>query len=554
MKYTFSYQEPHHHFITIDVEIDTKEKNSIILQLPSWRPGRYELGNFAKNVRDFSAYSLEGKTLNSSKITIDSWKVDCKDVDNINVQYLYYAAELNAGSTFLDDNQMYVNPVNCCIYNPEDLESKRIIEIIYKKEEYKVATSLKKISKGIYEAKDFHELADSPFIVSDSLQHKKYEVKDIPFNIWFQGEVKPDWEKLIKDFYKFTEYQIKVFGGFPVDEFHFIFQITPYKHYHGVEHQKSTVIALGPSYSIFKALYKELLGVSSHELYHAWNVKAIRPNGLFPYDYKKENYTRSGYITEGVTTYMGDLTLYESGVFSINRYKKELEQYLKKHFHNGARNHYSVASSSFDTWLDGYEQGIPSRKTSIYTEGALIAFVCDMRIRKETNGKYTLHDVMRKLYHKTNKEKGYSEEQYKELLEELSGVSFDDIYNDIVYGTSKFTPYINKALKYKNWQLNITNSKKETENYGLKLEPKHGAMIVMDVLENSAAYNAGLIRKDKIYAINNYPLDENLSEWLVYFKKNSIVLTVKREGVIINVKLPKKNGMRYFDYKLTLNI
>ena len=285
-------------------------------------------------------------------------------------------------------------------------------------------------------------------------------------------------------------------------------------------------------------------------MYHTWNVKAIRPDGLFPYDYKQENYTRSGYVTEGVTTYMGDLILFESGVFDTAQYHKEVEAYLTRHFHNGARNHYSVAESSFDTWLDGYEKGIPSRKTSIYVEGALTAMVCDMRIREASNGKYTLHDAMRKLYEQTNQEKGYSEEQYKNILEEFAGVSFDDIFNDLIYGTNKFSPYINKALKYQGVQFDIINSKNEAENFGLKLSEKHGTMVVLDVLENSTAYNTGIVRDDKIYAINNFPLEGNLSEWLHYLKGNPIKLSLKREGVLITVELPAKNGMRYFKYKL----
>ena len=122
MKYTFSYLQPHHHFITIDVEVDTSKKENLLLQLPAWRPGRYELGNFAKNVRDFKAFTVNGVELTCNKVTIDSWRVECKNEDLVNIQYLYYASELNAGSTFLDDNQLYVNPVNCCIYDPSDLD------------------------------------------------------------------------------------------------------------------------------------------------------------------------------------------------------------------------------------------------------------------------------------------------------------------------------------------------------------------------------------------------------------------------------------------------
>ena len=137
---------------------------------------------------------------------------------------------------------------------------------------------------------------------------------------------------------------------------------------------------LGPSYVVFDAVYPDLLGVSSHELYHTWNVKAIRPIELFPYDFTKENYSELGYLCEGVTTYMGDLFLFKSNVFSEEEYFNELNQQLQKHFDNPGRFNYSVAASSFDTWLDGYVPGVPNRKVSIYTEGCLIALVCDLMI------------------------------------------------------------------------------------------------------------------------------------------------------------------------------
>src|SRR3989304_7536298 len=114
---------------------------------------------------------------------------------------------------------------------------------------------------------------------------------------------------------------------FPFETYHFFFQILPTKFYHGVEHLNSTVIALGPSYNLMKGdLYEDLLGVSSHELFHAWNIKNIRPKEMHPYDYTKENYSKLGYVCEGVTTYYGDLFLYRSGVYSEFDYLKTVHE------------------------------------------------------------------------------------------------------------------------------------------------------------------------------------------------------------------------------------
>ena len=149
----------------------------------------------------------------------------------------------------------------------------------------------------------------------------------------------------------------------------------------------NTVISLGPGEELMsQKMYASLLGVSSHELYHTWNVKQIRPKELLPYDYTKENYSRMGYLYEGVTTYMGDLYLKRSDVFSDEAFFKTQEENLQKHFHNGGRHNLSVADSSFDTWLDGYVMGVPNRKVSIYTEGALCAFMLDVCFLEKSAG------------------------------------------------------------------------------------------------------------------------------------------------------------------------
>ena len=119
---------------------------------------------------------------------------------------------------------------------------------------------------------------------------------------------------------------------------------------------------------------------------------------MLPYDYAKENYSTLGYVCEGITTYYGDYILYRSGIFSDDDYLNCFNAQLKKHFDNFGRYNYSVAQSSFDTWLDGYSKGIPDRKVSIYTEGCLLAFITDVNIRKSTNNQKNLDDVMRTLY------------------------------------------------------------------------------------------------------------------------------------------------------------
>ena len=550
MKYIVKFNNAERHYINLELVVDTSKVNSLKMQLPAWRPGRYELGNFAKNIKDFSVLSGDGKTIPFTKKTKDLWQIECAEFAKVNVSYSYYASELNAGSTFLDNNQLYINPVNCMLYNVDDYGASFEIEFSIPSD-YHLYSSLKSISKNTLYATNFEELADSPIIASNNAKSKSITLNNINFNFCFQGEINIDWNRLLQDFKLFIEYQIQLFGSFPHKDFLFLFQITPYRSYHGVEHHKSTVILLGPSYDIFKNFYSELLGVSSHELYHVWNVKNIRPQEMAPYDFSRENYTQMGYVTEGVTTYMGDRILYESGVFSLNQYFEELQKLFQRHFHNDGRNNYSVAESSWDSWLDGYVAGAPARKVSIYVEGALIALICDAKIRKSTSYKKSLHDVMKSMYKGSDKLSPYDKKIYKEKLEYISKSSFDDVFNNLIYNTLDFSNYLESALEVFGWKYEIEKSKNWSWQYGFKTKSTIGKVEIENVLEKSAAYNSPLVFKDQILAVNNFYLENNLEHWLEYFKDEDVVLTINRGGRVLELKINKRNNYQYFNYKIS---
>jgi predicted metalloprotease with PDZ domain len=351
--YKLYLKNPSSHYIYVDLTIDNISTPTLELQLPAWRPGRYELGNFAKNVKRVDVFDENDKPLVYQKSTKDCWVVETNGAKKVKVTYSYHTTEINAGNCFADDTQLYVNPVHLCMYVPHRVNEEHSVELEIP-DTYKIATSLKTKGK-VLTAESFDELADSPIMASATLQSDFYTVNNIKFWLHFVGECKPDFEKIKTDFTKFTQTSLNFWGGFPVSEYHFLFQILPFKFYHGVEHQKSTVIAIGPGYNVNKGkTYEDILGVSCHELFHTWNIKYIRPVEMLPYDFTKENYARTGYVYEGFTTYYGDLLLLTSGVFNTQEYFDTLEERLTKHFHNYGRFNLSVAHSSWDTlvrWL-----------------------------------------------------------------------------------------------------------------------------------------------------------------------------------------------------------
>ena len=537
MIYTFSSKNRGSKFLDIEFLIENIKDDEILVQLPAWRPGRYELADFAKNIQQFSVQTLNNKELFFEKTTKDRWKIKTGKSKKIIIKYNYYANELNAGSTWVDESQIYINPVNCCLFVVG--RENDPIKLFFNETQHKqTATSLQKIGDH-FVAENFDELADSPLILSNSLQHKCYRVNDTKFTVWFQGECKPEWAKIIKDFKAFTKEQLKVFGSFPFNEYHFLNQILPYKSYHGVEHKKSTVISFGPGYSVFEGEnYEEFLGVSSHELFHAWNVKSIRPADMLPYDFTKENYTKMGYLTEGITTYYGDLMLQRSGVFTNAQFLKQINKTLDRHFYNYGAQNMSVADSSFDSWLDGYERGIPNRKASIYTEGCLLAFITDQLIRQNSKGKNSLDTVMNEFYHSYyQKGKGITEKDFITEINKASTIDLDNLWDNYFYGTKNFYSLLKSTLKKSDFKLTKEhNAKYFAAHYGFFNQP--GTNKALFIAPKSPAYKAGINAGDEVISINKIVLEkDNLNQWAKYFG-GTLEVVFKKDGLLKTIKLP----------------
>ena len=550
MNYEIEYYQPHNQYIKIKAIFNVADLDTTIITFPTWRPGRYELADFSKNVNHWKVINDKNKSIDSVKISKNEWKIDTSNTSKIEISYQFYSNILNAGSTFMDDTQLYVNPVNCLAYIKEQQLNSCQLKVIIP-DNFEIASGIA-FKNNVLTTKDYHELVDCPFIASASLQHETYKQNNILFHIWVQGEAKMDWKKVKQDFVKFTRLQLKNFEHFPVDEYHFLFQIQPIRAYHGVEHQNSTVISLGPSYELMTKLYDDLLGVSSHELYHTWNIKAIRPAEMLPYDYSKENYSTLGFVAEGVTTYMGDLYLSASQTKPWSWFKIELEKLFQKHFDNFGRFNYSVAQSSWDTWLDGYELGVPNRKVSIYNEGAVLAYATDIIIRHNTENQKSLHDVMTKMYNEYGKKGiGYTDKDYIAICSEFAEEDLTDFFDKYFYNPNSFEPLVADTLFKCGLEINTFDNPNFTQRIlGLKTVNENNKTIIKQMFPSSPGELGKLILNDEIISINNYRVNNDLDKWVDYFKDEQIDLTINRGGRIIHVVCPHTNRHYYPIYKI----
>jgi predicted metalloprotease with PDZ domain len=558
IRYSIIASSPHKHYIDIIVKIDTRGADTLQVQLPAWRPGRYELSNFAQNIQYWQVFDASENRLISYKIAKDKWVIETGGAAEVTVCYNYYANLLNAGDTYFDEKQLYVNPVNCLIYMQERINEPCEISLVHLPEHYQVVCAIPFDSERKATAKDYHTLADSPFMAAAIIQHEKYSVGAYNFHIWMLGNVNPDWKRILADFEAFSAKQIEIFGELPESTYHFLFQVPDYKYYHGVEHLDSTVICIGPAYRLMHTeVYTEFTGISSHELFHSWNVKSIRPAEMFPYDYSKENYTPLSYVSEGVTNYYGDMALLRSGVYNWDLFATETAKIIERHLHNYGRFYQTLAEASMDSWLDGYKAGTPDRKISFYLKGTAVAWALDLNIRRDTNNIHSLDSVMKALYDDfAKKQRGYTEADYLEIISSFAGNDYTGFFKKYIWGLEAVETALNDAFSHIGCSLLTSpNPLYHDDKLGLRIaEPDaFNKTIICNVAPGSPADAARLSPNDEIVAVNGIFIQRNLDEMLRLFKGTPVQLSFFRNKELIVTTLIEGNDSYYPRYHVIKN-
>ena len=548
IQYRVSYENPLTFYLQVEMRlaVPADMPAPLALQLPAWRPGRYELQNFAQKIQQVVVTdAATGQPQPCRKTTKDRWEVPDAAGKDLKINYNFYAHQMDAGGSWLDETQLYLNPVQCLMY-VEGREQEACELALALPEGWQLACGLPQSAPNVIQTKDFDQLADSPLIASPTLVHHEYAAGGLPFHVWVQGDAPLNWPRVLADFQAFSEEQVRLFGGFPVADYHFLNQLLPYKHYHGVEHHNSTVVVLGPAELIMtEALYKEFLGVSCHELFHAWNIKSIRPAEMQPYDYARENYFRTCFIAEGITTYYGEYLLARSHVRTPAQYFEELNTVLQKHFADAGEHNLSLADASVDLWLDGYKPGVPDRKVSVYHKGALAALLLDLTLRQLSGHARGLDDVMRRLYQEFGQTGiGYTEADYVRLVEEVAGRKMGAYFDKFIYGVEPLAPPLDKVLHTVGCQLVTTENASASEGcFGFRTVVRNERTEVASIWPGSPAA-AALTVDDEIVAVNGRRVDLNL-QTLLSSGAPSYEISVFRQHRLVTVTLAAVPGASF---------
>ncbi|MDO9551937.1 M61 family metallopeptidase [Rhodonellum sp.] len=542
MHYLISRKSVASQFIQIEISLACLDHETLDLQLPAWRPGRYEMANYAQKIRGFQV-KFRGKDIAWNKPTKDLWQFRADEKGTYQIIYEFYANQMDAGGSWSDDVQLYLNFTNCAFEVLQRKMENITIELKIP-ESFQVATSMPNREGFKFEATDFQNLIDSPLLASENLKHFQYKIAHTTFHLWFQGEIHFDMDGLIAIFLAFTQKQILAFGEFPSEDYHFIFQLLPYPHYHGVEHAMSTVITFGPAESLKeKNNLDKLIGVSSHELYHYWNVCRIRPKELLPFDLSKETYLDTGLVLEGVTTYMGDLMLLKSGYYSLTEYLAILEKQIQREFDGLGWKNQSIVESSLDLWVDGYKPGIPNKKVNIYNRGALITLCLDLMLVSEGS---SIEEIMKEMWLNYGKTQlGYTLNDYEELITKKFSAgnnSIQNFFQSFVYGKEDFFNTLEKLLAGIGVKvIQEYNSDFLVHRYGIKFDPSGK---IIEVHPESKAYYQVMLG-DKILELNGIEFSAEITH-----EPSEVTLILLRWGRIINVDLKKDPTLYFPNYSL----
>jgi predicted metalloprotease with PDZ domain len=533
----------------VDVSLETDlAAGSTRFMLPHWRPGRYELQNYARLVSNVVATDGQGNALPIDKYSSQGWEVRSEVPTRLRLSYVFFANQADAGGSYFDATQLMVNGINLFMY-PEGGESMPCRLRLDLPDGFRLSGGLAQEGDDfVFES--FHQLVDSPFLAGTDLQHHCFEVSSLAVHLWFLGDCRPDFARLERDIRRYSQTQLDLFGQCPVADYHYLYLMLPQRYRHGVEHHRSTVIAMGPGRDVMQPdMYRSLLEISSHEFFHTWNVKALRPAEMWPYDYRQENYSRLHYVTEGVTTYYGDLMLWKSGIWTLDQWLSSINGELARHYQMGGKDYTSLSEASFDSWVNGYHnEGLPNRRISFYTKGYLVAMLLDFDLRKSTNHGVSLDTVMQQLYCDITREgRGYTREDFKGSIEAQTGQSYDAFFAAYVEGIDDLVPALRELANFYGFSLLQLSSQSLSEaHWGLKSSAtSRGTLQVDNLYPGSPLLAAGLSKGDELIAIQGRQLRDDLDAWLHYFEAQaSLRLHFFHQGQLKEVSVPLHSAYR----------
>jgi predicted metalloprotease with PDZ domain len=494
------------------------------LSLPTWTPGWYTVENYFKNVLRFVVTDAKGKRIQSEMIRKQTWRVETRGLDSIRVEFDYKASVLALNQAKIAGDFAFFTGTELFL----EVIGHRGAAITVRFElppDWKIISALKETADPMeFTAPDYDTLVDAP------TEMGKFDVTQ------FQAEGKPHYlvtnpvGALATDkaaqftgmLAKVANTQSAIFGGLPYEKYvYFYFFARPESNAGGALEHLNSFVAFA-----FAPAPESMIGTASHEFFHLWNVKRIRPAGMWPYDYSREDETPLLWVSEGFTNYYGSMALYRAGLNTRQQFIQSVERAINGVESNEARAYISPADSSVSTWV-GYDTPV-AFGISYYTQGQNLGALLDLSILHDTGGVSSLDDVMRALYRDFyQKGKGFTTEDMIGIINRLTKRNYADFFGKYVTGVD--VPPYGAILGYAGYQAQA--SSRTSPTIGVGLDRSSEGVRITRILPSGQAAKAGLRTGDVVVRADGSDIGRDPRDLLAKLSERiggSIKLSIKR--------------------------
>ena len=571
IRYQLSITSVVSHILSIRLDIEDPNPLGQILSLPAWIPGSYMIRDFAKSITRFCPKDANGRAIEFHKIDKQTWQLAAHE-GPVSIEYDVYAFDLSVRSAYLDDKFAFFNGTSVFLAVEEQTDSPCMVELVKPKdsvrERWRVATTLPLAEStqhhefGAYQAKNYNQLIDHPVLIG------QYDIvtftnNKVDFELILAGGHHSDTQRMGQDLNKICQHHINLFADTaPMERYLFITMLSG-DGFGGLEHMSSTALLYKrddlPSIADKDRMpdgYRRFLSLCSHEFFHSWHVKRIKPRELHQANLHLECYSEQLWIYEGFTSYYDDISLQRCGLISNESYLELMGQNLTRLHRNSGRLKQTVTESSFDAWTKFYQQDASAINNivSYYNKGAVIALCLDLLIRQTSLYQHSLDDVMRRLWsHYGQKNIPTEKNVIQVLLKDYLQIDLEEFFQTALYSKDEL-PAISLLEAFgARVKFRARNTLQDTgglkaakpfcNGFGAALVALEIGAKVTQVEENTPAFKAGLQVGDILLALDH---------WQVSVDKLPAMLDVYSVGRSLSLHVLRDQQMKCFDFIVEL--
>lgn len=537
VSYTLSMPLPQSHLFQVEMRLTGLSGSSVDVHMPAWRTGRYVLLDFSGGVQEFAAVDDQQRPLAFRKTDKDTWRIEKGKSGTIVVTYKVYANEFNMRTRELNSDHAFVDPLAVFMYT-EETKLLPLTLTVRPFGDWHVTTGLDAVpgSANTFTAPTFEHFGDCPVEIGNQHDFDFYvDGKKHTISIFGDGNWNAD--TLINDFTRIVIANKEMWGVLPYERYIFMIHCQPNAG-GGTEHINSTIMGTRPFIFSNPASYLGFLGLVSHEYFHTWNVKQLRPRAIAPYDFSKEAYTEELWVSEGTTSYYDDLILVRARFNTAKKYLDNINQMVNNERARYGNKVQSLAEASFDAWVKFWRgrQNAQNAESDYYGKGSHVSLILDLELRYRSNNKTSLDEVLRTMFKRFPLTKGFTNDDLRKVCEEQGGGSFTEFFREYVYGTAPL-PW-DRVLAYAGLAVHVKDSVQRIGT-GFTTQDAGERTRITSIIPGSPAERTGFDINDEIVALNGYrSRSAELTERLAAMKPGeTVTITLFRNDKLLQLPL-----------------